>query len=167
MDVFSALLRDIDHVRYTLFTLLMPFSLSRANHKLFWPFIDNVYSIRMLCSVNSRKRDLRPIHQYNHVICRFKRARATLLASQGARASSTKRAIIGCGVSFALLCFLDHYEYWLVRRPRDQVTCIQHSHLLDESDANKRNSFLRTLVGAEVAKEYYPVAIIGSLSGEG
>jgi hypothetical protein len=77
MDVFFVLLHNIDHVRYTLFTLPMPFSLSRANYKLFWLFIDNVYSIRMSRGVSSRKRDLRPTHQYNHVICRFKRARVT------------------------------------------------------------------------------------------
>jgi hypothetical protein len=38
---------------------------------------------------------------------------------------------------------------------------------LDESDANKRNSLLRQLVGAEVAKGYHPAAVIGSLRGEG
>jgi hypothetical protein len=47
------------------------------------------------------------------------------------------------------------------------VTCTKHSHSLDESDANKRNSFLRTLVGAEVAKGYHPATIIGSLTSEG
>jgi hypothetical protein len=46
MDVLSALPRDIDHVRQLLFTLPVPFSLSQANHDLFWPLIDNVYSIR-------------------------------------------------------------------------------------------------------------------------
>jgi hypothetical protein len=38
-----------------------------------------------------------------------------------------------------------------------------HSHSLDESDANKRNSLLRELVGKEVAKGYAPAAVIGSL----
>jgi hypothetical protein len=38
---------------------------------------------------------------------------------------------------------------------------------LDESDANKRNSFLRQLVGAEVANGYPPAAVIGSLTGSG
>ena len=47
------------------------------------------------------------------------------------------------------------------------ITCHQHSHSLDESDANKRNSFLRKLVGAEVAKGYHPAEIIGSLTGKG
>jgi hypothetical protein len=47
------------------------------------------------------------------------------------------------------------------------VTCLQHSHSLDESDANKRNGFLRELVGAEVTKGYRPTAIIGSLTGQG
>jgi hypothetical protein len=38
---------------------------------------------------------------------------------------------------------------------------------LDESDANKRNSFLRKLVGAEVANGYPPAAVIRSLIGDG
>jgi len=38
---------------------------------------------------------------------------------------------------------------------------------LDESDASKRNSFLRALVGSEVVKGYHPAAIIGSLTGTG
>jgi hypothetical protein len=47
------------------------------------------------------------------------------------------------------------------------ITCYEHSHLLDESDASKRNNFLRKLVGAEVAKGYYPAEIISSLTGKG
>ena len=47
------------------------------------------------------------------------------------------------------------------------ITCYQHSHSLDESDANKRNSFLRKLVGAEVTKGYHSTEIIGSLTGKG
>ena len=35
IDVLSALPRDIDHVRQLLFTLLVLFSLSQANHDLF------------------------------------------------------------------------------------------------------------------------------------
>jgi hypothetical protein len=38
---------------------------------------------------------------------------------------------------------------------------------IGRSDANKRNSLLRSLVGAEVAKGYHPAAIIGSLTREG
>lgn len=38
---------------------------------------------------------------------------------------------------------------------------------MDKSDAAKRNSFLRKLVGAEVANGYPPVAVIGSLTGNG
>jgi hypothetical protein len=103
------------------------------------------------------------------VICRFKRARATPSTSQGKRASSTKRTIIGCDVTFALLAFFNHYEYWPISKLGDveAITCLEHSYSLDESDANKRNSFLRALVGAEVAKGYYPTAIISSLNGEG
>jgi hypothetical protein len=38
---------------------------------------------------------------------------------------------------------------------------------LDEIDANKRNSFLRLLIGAEVTKGYHPATIIGSLTRAG
>ena len=166
MDVLSALPRDVGHVRQILFTLPVLFSLNKANHELFWPLIDNAYSIRQSESVGFRKRDGRPAHVRHHVICRFKRSRAVPSASQGKRASSTKRVITGCDVSFNLLAFSTHYEYY----PRSQlkhsdlVTCLQHSHSLDESDANKRNSFLRELVGAEVTNGY-PPAESGDESG--
>jgi hypothetical protein len=103
------------------------------------------------------------------VICRFKRSRAAPLASQGIRTSSIKRVITSCDVSFNLLAFPDHYEYQPIGQSKGLVlvTCTKHSHSLDESDANKRNSFLRTLVGAEVAKGYHPATVIGSLTGEG
>ena len=169
MDVLSSLPRDVDHVRRILFTLPMPFSLSVANHEQFWPLIDNAYSIRKSKDVGIRKHDGRPAHKWNHVICRFKRSRDVPSASQGKRTSSTKRAIVGCNVTFALLAFSDHYEYWPIGKSGDvdTITCSEHSHLLDESDANKRNSLIRKLVGAEVAKGYHPAAVIGSLMGNG
>ena len=168
MDILSQLPSDISHVRQLLFTLPLPFSLSRANHKQFWPFIDNAYLIRTSNHVTFRKRDARPAHVRHYVICRFKRSRAVPSASQGKRASS-KRLAISCDVSFALLEFLNHFEYHLLGQSYNVnlITCPHHSHLLDEIDANKRNSFLRQLVGAEVAKGYHPVAIIGSLTKAG
>jgi hypothetical protein len=74
MDVLSSIPRDITHVRYILFDLPIPFSLTRANHELFWPFIDNTYSIRKSRDIGFRKHDQRPAHVYHDVICRFKRA---------------------------------------------------------------------------------------------
>jgi MULE transposase domain len=169
IDILSLLPRDTSHVRNILFTLPLPFSLSRANHEQFWPLIDNAYSIRRSRDVGFRKHDARPAHVRHDVICRFKRARAAPLASQGKRASSTKRALIGCDVSFTLLAFPTHYEYYTISQSGDLglITCSQHSHSLDECDANKRNSLLRKLVGAEVAKGYHPATVIRSLTGEG
>lgn len=46
MDSLQALPRDTAQLRNILFTLPLPFSLNIANYKLFWPLIDNVYSIR-------------------------------------------------------------------------------------------------------------------------
>jgi hypothetical protein len=54
-------------------------------------------------------------------------------------------------------------------RPNSQsllITC-QHAHSLDESDANKRNNFIRALAGVEIAKGYPPALIIRSLNGNG
>jgi hypothetical protein len=113
MDVLFALLHDVGHVRQIFFTLLLPFSLSIANQELFWPLIDNAYAIRHLESVPPRKRNGRAAYVCHRVICRFKQARAVPLASQGKRASSTKRNIAGYDVSFHLLAFPDHFEYWL------------------------------------------------------
>ncbi len=45
--------------------------------------------------------------------------------------------------------------------------CPEHSHSLDESNANKRNSLLRKLVRAKVTKGYYPAAVIRLLTGKG
>jgi hypothetical protein len=44
------------------------------------------------------------------VICRFKQARAVPSASQDKRASSTKRVLIGCDVSFARNRFFEVVE---------------------------------------------------------
>jgi hypothetical protein len=169
MDVLSALPYDIGHVRQMLFTLPLPFSLSIANQELFWPLINNAYSIRHSENVGPRKRNSRATHVRHCVICRFKRARALPSASQGKHASSIKRNIAGCDVTFHLLAFSDHYKYWPAKKPSDVdfITCLGHSHSLDESDANKRNSFLRKLVGAEVANGYPPAAVIRSLIGDG
>jgi hypothetical protein len=169
MDVLSALPRDVSHVRQILFTLPLPFSLSRANQEQFWPLINNVYVIWKTYDVGFRKRDSRPAHQRHKVICRFKRARAAPLISQGKCASSTKRVIIGYDVSFTLLAFSGHYEYYLTSQSEDLNLIIyyEYSYLLDESDASKRNNFLRKLVGAEVAKGYHPAEIISSLTKKG
>jgi hypothetical protein len=54
-------------------------------------------------------------------------------------------------------------------RPNGQspsITC-PHAHSLDESDANKRNSLIRGIAGAEIAKGYPLVAVICALNGSG
>jgi hypothetical protein len=114
MDVLSALPRDIDHIHHILFTLPMPFSLSIANHKLFWPLINNAYSIRKLYDVGFQKRNIRPAYKQYKVICRFKRVCAAPLISQGKHASSTKRIITSYDVTFNLLAFPNYYKYILV-----------------------------------------------------
>jgi len=82
MDTLQALPRDVDAVRNILFTLPLPFSLTSANYTLFWPLIDNVYSIRKSRDVpaglsRSRGGAWVPEHKYHYVICRFKRPRDT------------------------------------------------------------------------------------------
>ena len=131
MDVLNTLPRDVSHMRQLLFDLPLPFSLSIANYKLFWPLIDNVYSIR-----NSKHVTNISGHYTRHyVICRFKRARTLDPTSSAmSRASTTKRSAKSCDVTFRLLEFDNHVEFHV---SGDQST--SHDHLLDESDANKRN----------------------------
>ena len=176
MDTLLALPRDPRSTRNILFTLPVPFSLNTANYKLFWPLIDNVYSLRKSRDVPanmSRAYPNRPAHKHHYVICRFNRARDTLSssslkrsrdtpASSSQRGSTTKRAEKSCDVTFHLLEFEDHVEFHNISH-----YSLIHSHLLDESDANKRNSLIRGLAGKDVAKGYAPAAVIGSLRGTG
>jgi hypothetical protein len=137
MDALQALPRDTAKLRNILFTLPIPFSLNIANYKLLWPLIDNVYSIRYSREVT---RSTIP-YRYHYTICRFKRARdASPTASQSSsqRASTTKRSIKACDVSFVLYEYSDHVEFYYVKGSESR-----HNHSLDESDASKRNSLLR------------------------
>jgi hypothetical protein len=70
MDTIELLPRDISHVRNILFAISAPFSLSIANYRLFWPLVDNVYSIR-----NSRDQKNPQPHKRTYMICRFKQTR--------------------------------------------------------------------------------------------
>ena len=164
MDTLQALPRDLGPTRNILFTLPVPFSLNIANYRLFWPLIDNVYSIRWSRDVRangSRAYPNRPAHKHHYVICRLRRARDTP-PSLSQRASTTKRAERSCDVTFHLLEFEDHVEFHEISHHLPI-----HSHSLDESDANKRNSLIRGLAGKDVAKGYSPAAVIGSLRGTG
>ena len=87
MDVVASLPRDNSHMRELLFVLPMTFSLNLANYKLFWPLVDNIYSIRTSRPYTSGSGD----YKYHYVICRFKRAYQVIPSfSQGPRAT-TKR----------------------------------------------------------------------------
>ncbi len=158
MDVLSTLPRDTANTRQLLFTLPLPFSLSRANYELFWPLVDNVYSIHKTRHVQSQSGDFT-----RHLVhCRFKRAyKVTPSSSLGLRAV-TKRAFTSCKASFRLLEYSSHVEFHVIsNQPSD------HDHSLDESDANKRNSTLLGLVQRDIAKGYTPAAVIGSIRGYG
>jgi hypothetical protein len=164
MDTLQALPRDLESTRNILFTLPLPFSLNIANYRLFWPLIDNVYLIRKSRDVQanrSRANPNRPAHKHHYVICRFSRARDVPLSSSQ-RASTTRRAEKSCDVAFHLLEFQDHVEFHAISHQP-----LIHSHSLDESDANKRNSLLRSLAGKDVAKGYLLAAVIGSLRRTG
>jgi len=159
MDALTSLPRDTHHVRQLLFDLPLPFSLSRANYDLFWPLIDNVYSIRNTRHATKLSRD----YKYHYVICRFKRtSNITPSSSLGPRASSTKRGVISCHTAFRLVEYNDHVEFSITG---DMLH--RHDHSLDESDANKRNSLLRGLVQQDIAKGYAPAAVIGAIRGNG
>ena len=159
MDVLALLPRDTAHVRKLLFDLPIPFSLSRTNYKLFWPLIDNVYSFRMKRHVTDESGD----YIRHTLICRFKRTTSSAPGSSlGSRASTTKRSIQSCNVSFIIREYVNHVEFHMTGT---QPTI--HAHSLDESDANKRNSLLRGLVQLDIAKGYAPAAVIGSIRGNG
>ena len=140
MDALQALPRDTAQLRNILFILPIPFSLNTVNYKLFWPLIDNVYFIRNTRDVTRSS----VLYRYYYIVCRFKRARdASPAASQSSsqRASTTKRSIKACDVSFAIHVYSDHVEFYHVKGSESR-----HNHSLDESDASKRNSLLRDLV---------------------
>ena len=159
MDVLSSLPRDTAHVRQLLFNLPLPFSLNRANYDLFWPLIDNVYSIRKTRHITSESCDF----IRHNVICRFKRAyNVAPSSSLGPRAGNTKRASQSCDVAFRMIEYDDHVEFHVTG---DQLTI--HDHSLDESVANKRNSLLRGLLQHDISKGYAPAAVIGSVRGNG
>jgi hypothetical protein len=141
-------------VRDILFAISVLFSLTTSNHKLFWLLIDNIYSIRSSCNIKKPQP-----HKYYYIICRFKRARDPSL-SQGSRASTSKRVAKAYDFSFVLLEFPNHIEY----RPISQQ---DHDYLLDESNANKRNSFLLGLVQKDITRSFAPAIIISSLRPAG
>ena len=94
------------------------------------------------------------------IICRFKRvlpniARATL--SQ--RASTTRYHEKSCDVSFKIIQFQNHVEF------HSTGAALNHGHSLDESDANKRNSFLIRQVQHDISRGYAPAAILGAIRG--
>ena len=162
MDLFTSLPHDTDQISYMrklLFDLPIPFSLTIANYKLFWPLIDNVYVIEKTRHVEAQSGDFK-----RHLIsCRFKRAyNVTPSSSLGPRASSTKRSKKQCTVSFRLLEYSDHVEFQL-----SGGNPFLHDHSLDESDANKRNSALRDHVQFDITRGYAPAAVIGSIRGKG
>ena len=133
MDVVASLPRDTSHMRELLFALPIPFSLNLANYKLFWPLVDNIYSIRISRPYTSGSGD----YKYHYVICRFKRAyQVTPNSSQGLRAT-TKRIGRSCNLSFKLLEYANHVEFYPI-----ETSASVHDHSLDESDASKRNSLL-------------------------
>jgi hypothetical protein len=134
MDVLNSLPRDTSHMRQLLFDLPIPFSLTIANYKLFWPLIDNVYAIRQSRHVTAKSGDFT---RYN-VICQFKRSyNVTPSSSLGPRAGITKRVSKSCDCGFRMLEYPSHVEFHVIG---EQST--YHDYSLDESDANKQNSLL-------------------------
>jgi len=79
-----------------------------------------------------------------------------------ANAATTKRAQKSCDVAFAIYEFEDHVEF---EPSGDSPT--KHDHSLDESDANKRNSFLRDLLANDIARNLAPAVMVGSIRGDG
>ncbi|RFU33746.1 hypothetical protein B7463_g2626, partial [Scytalidium lignicola] len=155
METLNTLPQDLSRSRDLLFGLPVPFSITTADYNLLWPFIDNVYSIRKARVVRY------PVpHTIRYVSCRFKRVRRKGVPSGQSGRAPPKRVKPSCGVTFRMLEYPDHVEFY---SSGEQTT--NHSHTLDESDAIKRNGFLRKLILKEVARGYAPATIISALRG--
>ena len=111
MDVVASLPRDTSHMHELLFVLPILFSLNLANYKLFWPLVNNIYSIQKSRSYAIRSGD----YKYHYVICRFKRAYEVIPSfSQGPRATTK---------------YTNHVEFCPIK-----TSASVHDHSLDESD---------------------------------
>ena len=75
--------------------------------------------------------------------------------------STTKRWEKSCNTVFKILEYEDHVTFEAL------PNFAPHSHSLDESDADKRPSFLMRLVGQEVAKGYAAATVISAIRGGG
>jgi len=147
---------ELSSIRPILFNLPVPFSLTRADYEKFWPFIDNVY-----ITYQSRNYPFQnPPYGVRYIRCRHKhdprdRPPAPI---RGPR----KRAAISCDVRFKLLIFHKHVECW-------QLTDNSHlhTHSLDESDANRRNSVIKGLVRRELSRGHPPAEVVAALRGNG
>ena len=162
MDLFASLPRDIDNISHMcqkLFDLPLPFQLSIADFKLYWPFIDNVYVIRKTRHVTTKSGDFK-----RHLVdCRFKRTyNIALSSSLRPRTNITKQSKKQYYVSFRLLEYSDHMDFHVLKNHS-----FKHDYSLDESDTNKRNSGLLGLAQYDIAKSYTPAAVISLITGYG
>lgn len=97
-----------------LFDLPLPFLLNRANYDLFWPLIDNLYSIRVTRHVTSKLGDF----TRHHVICRFKRAYNVVPSSTlGPRGRSSK----SCDVPFRIVEYDNPVEFHVSGKPANNT----------------------------------------------
>jgi hypothetical protein len=158
MDAFTFLLRDasqISHVRQLLFNITLLLKLSMSDFELYWPTVDNIYVIRTA----TKSGDF----TFQLINCRFKRGyKAKPNSALKLRAASTKKAKHYCNVSFRLVKYANHVKFHMSRS-----SSLIHTHSLDESDANKRNSALLKHVQADITKKYAPAAVISLIRSSG
>ena len=118
---------NTSHMRELLFVLPMTFSLNLANYKLFWPLVDNIYSIRTSRPYTSGSGD----YKYHYVICRFKRAYQVIPSFSQGHVLQLSESDDRVALSFKLLKYTNHVEFYLIK-----TSASVHDHSLDESDVH-------------------------------
>lgn len=96
---------ELRYMRSLLFNLPLPFSLTLATHDIFWPFVDNIYSI-------TKTRQVTAGHTVYYVICRLKAiSHKRADESTSAKLRQSRKRVQSCNAEFRILRFHDYVEY--------------------------------------------------------
>lgn len=148
---------NLGSMRQQLFDLTASVTLTSAEFEVYWPYIDNVYSLKTTRVLVKEGRAVSRIYE-----CRFRRPThiSRALADQNA-SKRTKREGETCQMRVRSI-----YKggiYTISRMEADTG----HTHPLAQSDATKRNSALRNVAAIEGSKGYSPATVTNALRGMG
>ncbi|KAH8811873.1 hypothetical protein F5884DRAFT_293264 [Xylogone sp. PMI_703] len=105
----------ISRMREIFFDLPIPFSLSMADHKLFWPLMDDMYS----CT-DSHPVTKGPALNFHYICCRFK---------------TRQKSPISCNAAFRIIEYADHMEY----QPSSRRQPTTHTHSLEDFSTRRHH----------------------------